>query len=72
MDTSFSSINPVMATLWKVRYAAMTLSNAPDLHSFMNSSRDRALGSMISAMEDKEDHSLCALGRACQFLHKIG
>jgi len=51
----------VIATLWKVRYAATTESKVPDLHSLINSSRDRALGSMTSAISEIEAHSLCAL-----------
>jgi len=50
-----------MATLWKVRYATSTLSKAPDLHSSMNSARDRALGSITSAISEMAAHSLCAL-----------
>lgn len=60
--TSSSSINPVIATLMNVLYAATTLSNAPDLHSSINSARDRALGSITFAIEAMEScHSLCAL-----------
>jgi hypothetical protein len=58
---SSSSIKPVIATLWKVLYAALTLSNVPFLHSSMNSPRERDWGSMISAIEEREDHSLWAL-----------
>jgi hypothetical protein len=61
IETNSSSIRPVIATLWKVRYAATTLSKAPDLHSLMNSSRERALGSIASAISEIAAHSLCAL-----------
>ena len=50
-----------MATLVNVLYATNTLSNAPDLHSWMNSARDRAFGSITSAIEDREDQTSCAL-----------
>lgn len=65
-EINSSSINPVIATLWNVRYEATTLSKAPDLHSLMNSSLDRALGSMISAISAREDQSFWAL--SCELL----
>jgi hypothetical protein len=57
-----------MATLWKVRYATSTLSKAPDLHSSMNSARDRALGSITSATSEMAAHSLCALNSGSKTL----
>lgn len=61
--TSSSSIKPVIATDWNVLYATLTPSKAPDLHSSMNSSRERDLGSMTSAIENNEDHASWALYR---------
>jgi len=48
-----------------VRYAAITESKAPDLHSSINSARDLALGSITFAIEAIEScHCLCALSMA--------
>lgn len=58
---SSSSTSPVIATLGKVRYAATTLSKVPALHSSMNSARERDLGTITSAIEEREDHSFFAL-----------
>lgn len=59
---SSSSIRPVTATDPNVLYAATTSSKAPDWHSWINSARDRAWGTMTEAMDSMEvDHCSWAL-----------
>jgi hypothetical protein len=62
-STSSSSKSPVMETESKVRYATVTPSSFPALHSAMKSARFLDVGVIRSAIEEREFQVECALDR---------